>query len=117
MKCHLDAGITPMWAIRGDYFTRPPYVMITPELVDITKRHAKEVTMACYFELMQRANGDKKQADRYLQIVQSIYQKEGDPNFAKAEARIVEITTRYRAQEYGKLETQRKKTLRTTPSP
>ena len=111
MKSLMDSGITPMWAVRGDYHTRPPYVMITPEMVDITKRHAKEVTMAAYFELVQRAAGDKKQADRYMSIVEGIYNKENDQDFPKAEARISQIITRYRAQEFSKLDTQRKKDL------
>lgn len=115
MKSLLDTGITPMWAIRGDYHTRPPYVMITPELVEITTRHAKEVTMAAYFELVQRAAGDKKQAVRYMSIVKNIYNKEGDGDFEKAENRISQIITRYRAQEFSKLESQRKKDLEAYP--
>ena len=101
----LKEGLTPRWALRKDYEPRPQYVETTTAMLALIKCHAFEIATQARDDLNAKATEEQIRADEYLNIVQSIYVKEGTPaDFFKAEARIVEIIGKYRIQERKKLD-------------
>ena len=104
MTSCLKTSITPRWALRKDQEPRPQYITNTPAMLLLQKRHALEITEQARNDLLARASEEGQRADDYLSITHQIYAKENDSNSFKAEARIVEIMTRYKLQERKKLD-------------
>jgi len=100
---HLKHGTVPLWALRRDYEPRPQYIECTPEMLALTKRHAREVAQQALNDLEAKAAEEQVKADDFLNITQQIYVKENDVNFFQAESRIVDIIDKYGSQEKRKL--------------
>ena len=109
IKSLLEEGKVPLWSIRWDHETKPPYIENSPEMIDIAHKQAKAVAEQAYIELICRETADRQSAERYLQITRSIYEENDDEDSDKAEARLLQTITKYRNQEYNKLEAAREK--------
>ena len=99
----LKLSMAPLWTIRRDYLPRPQYVVMTPGLLALYKRHAMEVAAQARDDLLLAASEEGSKADEYLNLTQTIYIKHKDNDFFKAESRIVDIIDKYGIQEKKKL--------------
>ena len=78
---------------------------MTTARLALIKCHAFEIATQALDDLLAKATEEQTRADEYLNIVQSIYVKEGTPDdFLKAEAWIVEIIGKCHIQECKKLD-------------
>ena len=111
----LRTSITPRWALRKDQEPRPQYIENTAGMLTLMKRHAREVTEQARDDLEAKSQEEGQRADDYLSITHGIYAKAEDANSFKAEARIVEIMSRYKVQERKKLDSSFLKDKETFP--
>jgi len=64
--------ITPMWALRRHYEPRPQYIVFSPAMLELSQKHAREVTHLAYSELLTKAAEEKERADEFEEITKQI---------------------------------------------
>jgi hypothetical protein len=103
---HLSNCLTknqmPLWSYAQtqapDWLTPMP-----TEMVDLTHRHAAEVTELARNLLRVRIATDERQANRHLNSTRTIYNEEGDSNFSLATGRMSGIAAHFKSKEQGQL--------------
>ena len=112
----LENGMTPLWAIRRDHEPRPQYIQYSPSMIEMTKRHARELAQLASSELLSLSREEKDRADEYQEITEAIYVRESDLDFSKANKRCASIIAKNREQEKSKLDSSRTRDMDSFPS-
>ena len=102
LKDKIDNNSPPLWCFGIEKM--PEYLNpISEELFDMMQRHAMEIAEHCYLKLLEKQINEQGIGNSHMNLTKHLYEEENNPDFPKAEARLVGIIAAYRAQEKQKI--------------
>jgi hypothetical protein len=102
LRQQLDSATFPSWTFGLERI--PSYLLpMSPEMISLAKKQAREMGELAAVELIQTRNNERKLADDHMTLVNMMYDRVKNSDFAKAEQRQTQVIGGYRVSESKKL--------------